>query len=192
MEADVPESKRHLLLRTLLFQVLTHAYADRARIGSDQFVYWNAANPARCLAPDAFLRFGAPDEDFDTWKTWERGAPELCVEITSRSDRADPDWEEKLACYRELGVVELVRFDPPTGRLRIWDRLDDDLVERVIDGAYSPSVVAEATWTVVFEEGKPALRLASDAAGTHLLPTGREAAEQRVVELEALLQQRGS
>ena len=44
-----------------------HAYADRAGIGSDQFVYWNAADPARGLAPDAFVRFGAPDEDFDTW-----------------------------------------------------------------------------------------------------------------------------
>jgi Uma2 family endonuclease len=194
VEAEVPESKRHLLLRTLLFRILTRAYEGHACIGSDQFVYWNAADPTRCLAPDAFLRFGAPDEEFDTWKTWERGAPELCVEITSRSDRADPDWEQKLTGYRELGVVELVRFDPPTGRLRVWDRLDDDLVERAIEGETSPSLVTGATWVVTDVAGKSALRLASDAGGTMLLPTpeeaeaeGREAAEKRVAELEALL-----
>ncbi|HVY49756.1 MAG TPA: Uma2 family endonuclease, partial [Minicystis sp.] len=183
-EAVVPESKRHLKLRTLLFQLLTNAFAPRACIGSDQFVYWNAANPRRCVAPDAFVRFGTPDVDFDVWKTWERGAPELAVEITSPSDRPDETWEEKLARYAELGVGELVRFDPDRGELRIWDRVEGDLVERVLDGRPAPSVVTGAYWVVTEFEGGPALRLAEDAEGARLLLT-REEAEARARAAEA-------
>jgi len=113
------------------------------------------------------------------------------VEITSRSDRTDADWDEQVVRYRELGVIELVRFDPPTGVLRIWDRLEGDLVERVIEHACSPSLVAGATWIVVSHDGRPALRLATDATGTVLLPTPEEVANQRIAEFEALLRQRG-
>jgi len=185
----VPESKRHLLLRTLLFRILAHAYGHRACIGSEQFVYWDADDPSRCVAPDAFVRLGTPDEEFDSWKTWERGTPELCVEIASRSDRPDTDWEDELARYRQLGVLELVRFDPPTGALRVWDRRGDELVERVIQGASSPCTVVGATWVVVPHDGKAALRLA-DPAGTELVPTPEEAAARRIAELESLLRER--
>ena len=57
-EEKVPESKRHLKLRTLLYQVLDLAFADRAAIGCDQFVYWDPTDPKACLAPDAFVRWG--------------------------------------------------------------------------------------------------------------------------------------
>src|SRR5437773_596796 len=80
-EAEVPETKRHLEVRTALYQILKHALGERALIGSDQFVYWDPTDPSECLAPDAFVRLGARDELFDSWKTWERGAPHLAVEI---------------------------------------------------------------------------------------------------------------
>ncbi|HSO39843.1 MAG TPA: hypothetical protein VLT33_45260 [Labilithrix sp.] len=44
---------------------------------------------------------------------------------------------EKLLRYRALGVRELVTFHvdaPPGQRLRVWDRLEHDLVERVVEG----------------------------------------------------------
>src|SRR6187431_1704337 len=69
----VPETKWHLELKLLLYQFLKLAFADRAHIGCDQFVYWDAANPRVYLAPDAFVRLGGPDELFGSWKTWERG-----------------------------------------------------------------------------------------------------------------------
>ena len=47
--ADVTESKRHLLLRTFLFQLLHHTFGKEHSIGCDQFVYWNAAEPSRCV-----------------------------------------------------------------------------------------------------------------------------------------------
>ena len=80
---QVPETKWHLELKTLVYQFLKVAFADQAQIGCDQFVYWDAANPRMCLAPDAFLRFGGPDELFGSWKVWERGAPHVAVENIS-------------------------------------------------------------------------------------------------------------
>jgi hypothetical protein len=59
VEAEVPESKRHLQLRTLLFQFLERAFAKEAAIGCDQFVYWDPSDARQCLAPDAFVCFGS-------------------------------------------------------------------------------------------------------------------------------------
>jgi hypothetical protein len=191
-EETVPESMQHLWLRTLLFLVLDHAYRGVHAVGCDQFVYWNAASPRRCLAPDAFVRLGGPFDLFDTWKTWERGAPELCVEIASRSDRPDPPWKSKLEKYAELGAREIVRFDwraKEGSRLRIWDRVDERLVERVVAGDVSPCVTLGLAWVVrplPSAPEVPALRLARDADGAGLLLTAEEAeAEARRAEAEA-------
>jgi hypothetical protein len=108
----VPETKQHLHLRTLLYQILSPAFRERAAIGCDQFVYWDPTDPSACLAPDGFVRLGVPDDEFRTWKVWERGAPHVAVEIGSRSDSVPDNVEDELAKYRRLGVVELVRFDP--------------------------------------------------------------------------------
>jgi hypothetical protein len=56
-----------------------------ACIGSEQFVYWNAKDPRRCLAPDAFVKLGKPDRSV-RGRRGERGIPELGVEILSESD----------------------------------------------------------------------------------------------------------
>jgi Uma2 family endonuclease len=108
-DEDMPESKRHLELRTLLFAFLKRAFAPHGAIGSDQLVYFHAANPGRCVAPDAFVRLGAHNDLFPTWKVWERGAPDVAIEIASPNERP---WTDKLTDYHEVGVRELVRFDP--------------------------------------------------------------------------------
>ncbi|MGK3983070.1 Uma2 family endonuclease [Sorangium sp. So ce136] len=207
-EAVVPETKRHLDLRTLLYLVLK-TFADRAAIGSNQFIYWSASDPSRCLAPDAFVRLGTPDTPFGSWKTWERGAPELAVEIISDHDADARIWADKLGKYHELGVLELVAFDPdaaPGERLRVWDRIDGDLVERVVEGERSPCTVLELHWVVASATGQPAaLRLARTPDGAELVLTPEEAerrraeaeqaarvkAERRIAELEAELRRRG-
>ncbi|WP_437681943.1 Uma2 family endonuclease [Sorangium sp. So ce131] len=207
-EAVVPETKRHLEIRTLLYLVLK-TFADRAAIGSDQFVYWAASDPSRCLAPDAFVRLGTPDTPFGSWKTWERGAPELAVEIVSEHDADPQTWADKLRKYHDLGVLELVAFDPeaaPGERLRVWDRIDGDLVERVVEGERSPCAVLGLHWVVVPAGGHPAaLRLARTSDGAELVLTPEEAerrraeteqaaratAERRIAELEAELRRRG-
>jgi hypothetical protein len=155
------------------------------------------------------------------WKVWESGAPELAVEIVSRSDEGDRPWQDKLARYRRLGVLELVRFDPDDAQqpLRIWDQIDGDLVERdPEDPDFRRCDTLEAFWCVR-DRGGLELRLSRDREETDLFLTpeehalrhgeeqerqkeeerrqkeeerrGRLAAEQRVRELEAELARRG-
>ncbi len=188
VEATVPEHKRHLELRTLLYRVLG-ALGGEHSIGSDQFVYWDPTDPSRCLAPDAFVRLGVPDSIFGSWKTWERGVPEVAVEIVSDSDASEASWDAKLLRYQELGVREVVRFDPdetPSLQLRIWDRVDGELVPRTNakDGHLCRAL--SLYWVVVPARSFPAaLRLARDAEGRDLVLTpeeiearGREAADR--------------
>jgi hypothetical protein len=181
----VPESKRHFELRTLLFAFLKRAFGDRAAIGSDQFVYFHAADPRRCVAPDAFVRLGAENDLFPTWKVWERGAPDVAIEIGSDHERP---WADKLADYQQLGVRELVRFDPeaPTGaRLRVWDRVEGDLVPRLVAGERAASRVLGGTWCIAPGDGLDAALRLEDASGA-LLPTTAEAekAEREAKEAE--------
>lgn len=190
----VPESKRHVELKTFLWRILQLELKGRAALGCDQFVYWNARDPKRRLAPDVFVRLGTEDSLFRSWKTWEGGAPQLAIEIADRGVRVE-DWAEKLARYHELGVSELVRYDadePAGSRIRAWDRVEDDLVERVVEGDTTPC----ATLRLHFVLGPhpdigSALRLARDARGEELLLTAEEAAQQKIAELEAELRRRG-
>jgi len=196
VEAMMPESKTHLILRTFLFRLLRFALGPGHRVGSDQFLYWNAADARRCLAPDAVVRLHVPDAAFKTWKTWEEGGvPDLAVEFVSDSDRRQ--WSDKLADYRELGIKELVRFDPsapPGARLRVWDRVPEgDFVERVISGDTAPSVTLGLHWLVSrVETEEVGLRLADDDGRLVEVPEeaaerGRAVAEARVRELEERL-----
>ena len=216
------EGKRHLILRTFLYQLLRYRLGAAHSVGSDQFVYWNARDPQRKLAPDVFVCLDVPDTSFGSWKTWERRVPELAIEVVSPSEDAGEDWEDKLDRYHELGVRELVRFDPEAeagARLRIWDRIDDDLCERRIASEDDcTSITLGLRWLVCAVEDEPVgLRLA-DAQG-RIVPTAleteraakeaertakeaertakeaeraaRERAEARVRELEAELGRRG-
>lgn len=177
-EAQVLESKRHLLLRTLVYQFLDPAFAQVAAIGCDQFVYWDPTDPRACLAPDAFVRFGDPDDLFSSWKTWERGAPHVAVEIISDTDRGEAIWQEKLHRYRRLGVAELVRFEPDSSEppLRIWDLVGGDLVEREIQEQRSESAILPGFWLTIEQPGLGlTLRLSHDERGERLYLTQAEA-----------------
>ncbi len=86
-EEEVPEGYVHLVVRTFLFQLLSFALGPEHSVGSDQFVYWNAADPRRKLSPDVFVRLGTPQTAFGSWKTWQQGgAPDLAVEIISPNE----------------------------------------------------------------------------------------------------------
>ncbi len=176
---EVPETNRHLEIRTALYQILKRELAHEATLGSEQFVYWDPRSAKKNLAPDAFVRLGTPHQTFRTWKTWERGAPDLGVEIVSDSDEAEPDWNEKLERYRASGIGEVVRFDAedPERPIRIWDAVDGDLVER---SPRDPDLlVCEklGLWWTVVDDAKigPMLRLSRDREGHDLLPTPEEA-----------------
>jgi hypothetical protein len=203
-EAKVPESPRHLEQRVALYQTLRRWFSDRAHVGSGQFVYWDPTDPRQCCAPDVFVRRG-PRNDDDCWRVWIRGAPHLAIEIRSRSELVDEPWETKIRQYRRLGVSELVCFDwmNRSSPLRIWDRIEEDLVERdPSDPDFPHCDVLEAYWILRDQAGgKPELHLSHDPQGTRLFPTSdeeirravaeKEAAEQRLSELEAELKRHG-
>jgi hypothetical protein len=193
------QSLRHLRLCELLHRILRVAVGDTGSVGSDQFVYFDAQLPRRCLAPDGFVKLGVPQELFESWKTWERGAPELAVEILSPSDTREP-WtlEDKLERYDALGVRELVVYDADAAHgshLRAWDRVGDDWIERVVDADTTPCATLGLQWVLAPGDGLlEALRLARDPDGHDLIATpdeaeraAKESALEEVERLRALL-----
>jgi Uma2 family endonuclease len=188
---EMPETNRHLELRTALYQILKRELAPRASIGSDQFVYYDPTTSKKKLAPDAFVKLDVPHSTFRCWKTWLKGAPDVAVEVVSDSDEGDEAWETKAERYRAAGIGEVVRFDPDDAArpLRVWDNVDGDLVERARpeDGVFECASLG--LFWVVFPHPSfvRMLRLARDRAGHDLLPTPDEAAqmEARAREEEA-------
>jgi hypothetical protein len=176
---EMPETNRHLELRTALYQLLKRELAPRATIGSDQFVYYDPTTAKKKLSPDAFVKLDVPHRVFRVWKTWQRGAPDTAVEVVSDSDAGDEAWDIKLERYRASGIAEVVRFDPDDDEqpLRVWDHIDGDLVERVRpeDGVFD-CVCLRLFWVVVPHPSYVRmLRLSRDRAGTELLLTPEEA-----------------
>lgn len=177
VEAKVPESQRHLEVRTALYQLLSFHLEGRATVGSDQFLYFDASNPKACLAPDVFLQLGSDGPEIESWKTWERGTPDLAVEIASRSDASDEPWQQKLDRYHRLGVRELVLFNHRAPqKVRIWDYVDGDLAERKLSPDLpAPCVVLGLWWVTVSDQRwGPMLRLAYDAEAQQLVRTRLE------------------
>jgi len=177
-EDRMPEGRRHWILKGFLFRVLQAFVGDAGSVGADQFVYFDAADPRRCCAPDEFVKLDV-STDFEVWKTWEHGVPELVVEILSPSDTKEAfTLEEKLERFRALGTQEVVavNLDAPAGqRIRAWDRLEDDLVERVVVGDATPCLTLDLHWLIAPAAGYPVmLRLARDPAGRELVPSPEE------------------
>ncbi len=205
-EEEVPQGLPHMLVRTFLFQLLQFALGPAHSVGSDQFVYWIATDTKTRLAPDVFVRLNVPQTAFGSWQTWLCGGPpDLAVEIVSPNEGgvATLTWAEKFTRYRELGVKELVRFDPeaPEGeRLRVWDLVRGDLVERVIGDDRTPCLTLGLDWAVCAIDKHPlGLRLIDDegrwletemevaAKRAETEAKARAAAEARVRELEEQL-----
>ncbi|CAN5319329.1 hypothetical protein BH09MYX1_BH09MYX1_04930 [soil metagenome] len=171
-EWDMGQSTRHFKLCVFLWEMLRRAGGPSVTVGADNFVYFDAANDtsAKKCAPDAFVKLGVPDADFNSWKTWEKGTPELCVEILSPSDTQEPiTLTQKLERFHSMGVREVVCLDVDAAegaRLRAWDRIEGDLVERVVKADRTPCLTLERWFHVGPLGGQPvALVVADDEAG---------------------------
>lgn len=177
-EEHVAETKRHLKARTSLFLIVEEAFSNMA-VGCDQFVYFDEDNPKQCVAPDLFVKTDSHEIDFDSWKTWEIGTPQLAVEIVSASDRLKLTWEEKFVRYEALGIRELVRFDARGEQpITIWDRVGTGLRKRTSKASNSYECKTLGLYWAIetsAEFGK-LLRLARDRAGKDLLTTPSEKA----------------
>ncbi|AKU96863.1 hypothetical protein AKJ09_03527 [Labilithrix luteola] len=165
---------------------MAQAAGENASVGCDQFLYFDPTNASRKCAPDATLKLGVRKGLFDVWKTWEAGAPDLCVEILCKEAEEKLTLDEKLARFHEMGVPEVVAFNadaPPGRRIRAWDFVSGDLVERVVEHDATPSLSLNL-WFVVgpgeSDDVPFTLRLAEDSDGQRLVPTPleRERAEK--------------
>ena len=101
----MPESELHLELRTLLYQLLKDYLGDGATVGSDQFVYYDASDPKKVVAPDVYVQLRPPTSKITSWKVWERGAPDIAVEIFSPTNqRRRGDFQRRVRDWLDAGV----------------------------------------------------------------------------------------
>ncbi len=179
-EWEMGQSTRHFKLCVYLWETLRRVVGPGSTVGADNFVYYDGADADRKCAPDAFVRVGVPAAEFSSWKTWESGTPELCIEILSPSDTAEfLSLAKKLEAFHSMGVREVICFDvdaPEGTRLRAWDRVDGDLVERIVRGERTPCVTL-GKWFHVARLGDlpSALAIADDEAGNGMVLTHAEA-----------------
>jgi len=186
VEDQMAESWLHLLVRSLLLMLtrrLLHTRGEIAFVGSDQFLYWVRGDPQRAIAPDLYVLPGVdPDSAGRSWKLWEEGVvPSLAVEVVS--DDVEKDYIYAPMRYAEIGVAELVVYDPEphrgSDRIR-WQvyrrRGDALLLEEQGDGDRVRSEALGCWLRVVPDEaGRPLVRIALDPTGEDLLPTTEEA-----------------
>jgi len=191
------------LLRPLVARHLAGAGVV-ARVGANQFIYWKQYEPTRSVAPDVYVLPGIdPTLEFGAWKVWESGVvPSFALEIVSGD--VSKDYEDAPLRYAELGVSELVVFDPlPTPasdrrareelaqercRWQVYrragkrgfplvERTNADRVRSKVLGCWLRDVsVRRPTSTHGAAVSSRELRLAIDPHGEELVPTEAEAA----------------
>ena len=182
------------LLRPLLERWLSQR-GVQALVGADQFIYYQQHAPTQRVSPDIYVLPGvAPRTRVTSWKTWEKGiVPNFALEIVSK------DWEKDYidapARYADVGVKELVIFDPAPERhadgirWQVFRRGAGRRLARVevSAGDRIKSKVLACFLRAVGEGDDMRVRIGAGAGGDELFPTGEEAANERIVALEAAL-----
>jgi len=115
VEEDVGEDSLPTFILEVLRPLIAALFAQRGKkafVGSDQFIYWEQYNPRKVVAPDLYVLPGVgPDARVPVWKVWETHVvANFVLEIMSEDQRKDV--EESPRRYAELGVRELILFDP--------------------------------------------------------------------------------
>ncbi|HET9958817.1 MAG TPA: Uma2 family endonuclease, partial [Polyangiaceae bacterium] len=161
-------------------------------VGADQFIYFDARQPAKRVAPDIYVLPGvALDTDVQSWKTWEaRVVPSFALEVCSQDWRKD--YEAAPALHEQIGTQELIIFDPRYEarsdglRFQRYERVGDRLLRRETTSEDRvPSRSLGCYLRLVGSGMHQRLRLALHPDGEHLFPTGEEA-ERLAKEAERL------
>lgn len=150
--------------------------------GADQFVYWRQHDATRRVAPHVFVLPGVrPGRRIKSWKVWEHGiTPSFALEVVSAD--VDKDYVDAPAAYGDLGVDELVLFDPDhetaPGRVafQVFRRTKKHGLVR-IESTSADRVKSRALgcWLRAVGVGDALrLRLATGPRGDDLVPTAEE------------------
>jgi Uma2 family endonuclease len=152
-------------------------------VGADQYIGWDPDDGEKVLVPDVYILPGVePGADFEFWKVWQTGiVPSFALEIVST--RKKKDYVTVPPLYGELGVEELVIFDPRSlsrARFQVYRHVERRGFVRVeaTDADRVRSRVLGCWLRVVGEGRTQRLRLlAFDPSGDALRPTARERTE---------------
>jgi Uma2 family endonuclease len=194
IEDDVGEGLLQRLISELFRPLLARFLAERgerALVGADQLIYWVQHEPTTCVSPDVYVLPGVdPSLVPACWKTWETGVvPSFALEIVSRHGRGK-DYERAPLRYAELGVGELVIFDPDFAgsaeriRWQVYRPMPGRGFVRVLrTNADRIRSSALRCWLVSSGEGASTrVRLATGEHGEDLVPTDAELAASRSAE----------
>ena len=201
-EDDMGQSGQQYECIKLLEDSLLHLVQQRQwpglRVGSDQFFAWIEAEPLVRLSPDVYLVPWPDDRPLPaSFQVWRRGhhPPLVAFEIVSEDWRKDYDRIPLM--YDQLGVKELLIFDPGAAhqivlpgleadqgpRRQAWQHFERDArgaLTRVFAGQGGcQSGVLEVFMVVADTDLGPRPRLAFDPYGHALVPTIAEAGRQR-------------
>jgi len=175
-----------------------------AHVGADQFIYWKEGTPTRRLAPDVYVLPGVDRSiAIRSWKTWETGiVPSFALEVAGND--ITKDYEDGPAEYADLGVSELVVFDPhvtPNSKTRVRWQVFRRIAKRglvrvdVSQGDRVKSKVLKAWLRAVGTSDAVRVRIAEGAHGEVLFPTeaeaeraAKEAAEAEVARLRMVIE----
>jgi Uma2 family endonuclease len=200
VEEQVPESNLAMDVRFLLLALVRRWVAERgepALVGSDQFIYYRQYDPRARVAPDVYVLPGvAPETFIGAWKTWETGiVPSIAIEVVGLDVRKD--YDESPLRYEEMGVPELVIFDPlhDEGRDRIlfqlYRRKRGKLVQIEVTRRDRVRSKVLGCWLRSVGDGTGRrLRLATGPRGDVLFPTAEEAAAAEIARLRTELDRR--
>ena len=197
VEDDMGEHELQTLILEVLRPLVERLLRSRgvtAHVGSDQFIYWRRWEPRYCLAPDLYVLFGVPQEEvIASWKVWETNVvPRFALEVVT--DDRTKDYVHNVRAYDELGVEELLVFDPFEGRNRIPFQVfrrsgapDGALaLEVASEGDRVRSDVLDAWFVRQGEGGATRLRLGIGEGGRTLVPTDAERASAEEARTRAL------
>ena len=171
-----------------VIQMLDDHYATQPNVyvSGNLLMFYVEGDRRKHVSPDVFVVRGVAKKDRDHYLVWKEGrAPDLVVEITSKSTRRE-DRGKKRELYRDvLKVTEFFQFDPTE------DYLKPPLQGlRLIEGEYAPiepvnGRLPSDVLALHFERDGNRLRLFDPATGALLLTRAERAdAERKRAEAE--------
>jgi hypothetical protein len=205
-EEKVGQDTLQMLILELLRPLVERWFELRGNptfVGEDQFIYYERFNPKKVVAPDLYVLPGVtPGLRVKSWKLWKTGVvPSFALEVVC-SDDPHKDYVEVIERYAELGVDELIVFDPDhersDDRVR-WQRYRNLKTRGFVqvESSNADRLRSRALGCFLRVAGSrdaARLRLGMGRTGDALVPTEAEAeraakeqALGRVAELEALV-----
>jgi Uma2 family endonuclease len=195
-EEKVGQDTLQMLILELLRPLTERWYQLRGKptfVGEDQFIYYKRFHPEKVVAPDLYVLPGVkPGRRIKSWKAWKTGiVPSFALEVVSADD-TEKDYVEVIDRYAELGVDELIVFDPDhersDDRVR-WQRYRKLKTRGFVqvessNGDRLRSRVLGCFVRMVGSGDDARLRLATGPAGDDLVPTEAEA--ERAAKEQAL------